>query len=128
MTQIASLQVILRGCFVFFFFVITLHSIFATHHLKYSNFPNPPFDTLTHHPFFNFKSCNWVSQKKKISPFVKHCGWVSQKKYIYIKKKISPFVKHCGWVWLQKCHWKLSFGNWKHLKCVFSFYNSSLKN
>ena len=27
-----------------------------------------------------------------------------------------------------KMPWKLSFGNWKHLKCVFSFHNLSLKN
>ena len=24
--------------------------------------------------------------------------------------------------------WVMSYGNWKHLKCVFSFHNSSLKN
>ena len=29
---------------------------------------------------------------------------------------------------LRNCHWKLSFGNWKHLKYDFSFHNSSLKN
>ena len=27
---------------------------------------------------------------------------------------------------IMKMPWKLSFGNWKHLKCVFSFYNLSL--
>ena len=31
-------------------------------------------------------------------------------------------------IYLQKCHWKQSYGNWKQLKCVFNFHNSSLKN
>ena len=29
---------------------------------------------------------------------------------------------------ITKMPWKLSFGNWKYLKCVFNFHNSSLKN
>ena len=53
--------------FVFLTSLIILYLIFVTHHLKYPNFPNPLFGTLTHHPFFNFKSCSWVSPKKKKS-------------------------------------------------------------
>ena len=77
--------------FVFLTSLIILYLIFVIHHLKYPNFPNPLFDTLTHHPFFNFKSCSWVSPKKK-------------------KKKISSFVKHCSWV----CglNYENAIGNW----------------
>ena len=40
-----------------------------------------------------------------------YCSWA-----LFQKKKKK--VKHCGW--------KQNYANWKHLKCVFSFHNSSL--
>ena len=97
--------------FVFLTSLIILYLIFVTHHLKYPNFPNPLFDTLTHHPFFNFKSCSWVSPKKK-------------KK----NQSVCQTLQLGMWVKLWKCHWKLSFGNQKHLKYVFSFHSLLLKN
>ena len=33
-----------------------------------------------------------------------------------------------GWVKLQKCHITQFSIAWKHLKCLFSFHNSSIKN
>ena len=86
--------------FFFFLSLITPHSIFFTHHLKYPNFPNP-----TH-----------------LALITQFCITLFQNK----NKK----VQHCSWTvgLLQKWHWKQSYENWKHLKCVFNFHNSSLKN
>ena len=48
---------------------LNLHySIFITHHssLKTPQFPKLPVWHLNSNPVFNFKSCGWVSPKKKI--------------------------------------------------------------
>ena len=76
------------------------------------------FGTLTQTQFWTSKVVAGFHPKKKIREFVKHCDWVSPKKNL--------FVKHCGWV----CgfNYENVIENWKHLKCVFSFYNSSLKH
>ena len=46
-------------------FVICHHSIFITHHLKYFNFPNPLFGTLTHTQFSKSKVVVGFHKKKK---------------------------------------------------------------
>ena len=50
--------------------------IFITHHLKYLNFPNPLFGTLTQTKFSTSKVAAGFHQKKKKKLFVKHCSWV----------------------------------------------------
>ena len=58
-------------------FVICHHLIFITHHLKYFNFPNPLFGTLTQTQFSKSKVVVGFHQKKnKKNLFVKHCNWV----------------------------------------------------
>ena len=56
----------IKGCLVFFF-VITPHSIFITHYLKYPNFPNPTrLDTVFNSQYSKFSTfcgphtCNLV--------------------------------------------------------------------
>ena len=79
-----------KGLFGFFFLssLITLHSIFATHHssLKIPQFPQP-------HPFGTHHSILLLLFVSKKSWNVKICGWA-----LFPKKKKNPKVKHCSWI------------------------------
>ena len=108
--------------------LLTQFSSLITYHLKYPNFPNSTRLALI------TQFCHYFLFQKKFKKNwkVEICGWALFQKKKKFKK--NPKVKHCGWtvreLWvsLRKCHRKQSYGNWKHLKCVFSFHNSSLKN
>ena len=91
-------------------FLIYTLPIFTAHHLKYFNFPIL-IRHLNSYPIFNFKSCGWVSSKKKFREFVKHCGWASPKK--------NPFVKHCGWVC--RFNYENAIENWVFGNCFRYF-------
>ena len=67
--------------------------------------------------------CVWRGKKKKMTEREGEstCSWsqIDETRHKWVPS---------GWVKLQKCHITQFSITWKHLKYVFSFYNSSLKN
>ena len=112
------------------------HLSLIIRYLKYPNFPNPTRLALIIQFCVTLFPKKRKKKKTKQNKKVQHYGWaLFQKKiknkkknkkkmskitagiFLKKKKKKTKKVQHCGWTMdlLQKCHWKLSFGNWKHL-------------
>ena len=75
---------------------------------------------------FDLGSTSIWPQKSWTSPFYGSMNGPNLKTLLERAKGMIVSPSMC--VYLQKCHHNFVSITWKHLKCIFSFYNSSLKN